>query len=86
MELGPQLGFFALFSILQLLSSIPIWLLIYDGRKQKNIKKSILYLVGFFGFIIIGNIALNTFGIWLAMAVPFLLVLFLVVSHLIKKS
>jgi hypothetical protein len=47
MELGPQLGFFALFSILQLLSSIPIWLLIYDGRKQKNIKKRINILLDF---------------------------------------
>ena len=44
-----------------------------DGYKQKNIRKGIIYILGFFGFVIIGTILLNLFGLYFAFSVPFLL-------------
>lgn len=72
--------------LLLLAGSTTIFIYIYDGYKQNNLKKGILYVLAFFGLFAIFKILLDYFGIWLAMASPLLLVLFLVVSYFARKQ
>ena len=67
-----NMGLFIILSFLELLSSIPIWLMLFDGHKQNNLKKGVFYVIGFFVFLIGGIFLINTFGICLAMFTPLL--------------
>lgn len=67
-------------------SSFPLILYLWDGKKEKNIKKGVYYIIGFFVFIIVGIIALNHLGIWLAMATPFIFLIIMLIKWLISKN
>ena len=62
--------------IIILMGSLTVFLYLYDGYKQKNIKKGVFYVFGFFIFSSILYLAISYLGIWFAIATPFLLALF----------
>ena len=72
--------------IIILMGSLTVFLYLYDGYKQKNIKKGVFYVFGFFIFSSILYLAISYLGIWFAIATPFLLALFLVISNFVKKT
>ena len=77
---------FIIFVGLITLIFIPIAFFVIAGYKKKDRKKAIIYAVGFFGFLIIGMILINTFGIWLAMFTPFIFFTFILVKWLMNEK
>lgn len=62
-----------LFLIFLIIPISPLAGYLIDGYKQKNIRKGILYILGFFGFLTAGTILVNLFGLYFAFSVPILL-------------
>jgi len=65
------------FIIFLSLVSIPLWLHIYDGYKQNDIKRGIVHIISFFILIVIFKILIKKYGIWLAISIPPLFFVFI---------
>jgi len=67
------------------ISSIPIWLLIYDGYKQNNMKKGIFHVILFIVLFLLLSVLINKFGIWLAVSIPPLFLVFIFIIFVKNK-
>jgi hypothetical protein len=72
--------------LLGLLGTLTVFIYIYDGYRQNNIKKGVYYVLGFFVFITLSIVLINTFRLWFAFVIPMLFLIFIVVKWLNGKS
>ncbi len=71
------LPFIATISVL----GFPVFFIFLDYHKKGNIHKAILYIVSFFGLLVIFKfILLPIFSIYIALVIPFLLIIYLFIS------
>lgn len=64
-------------NLLFFISTLPILFYLVDGYYEKNIKKGILYIIGFLLLIAVAVFCIHQIGFYIAILFPILLVVFL---------
>jgi hypothetical protein len=71
-------------TILSLLSIIPLLFYLVDGYFEQNLKKGILYILGFLVLGLITILILKTFSLKFVLLIPAILVIFVMINY--KKN
>lgn len=71
-------------TILSLLSIIPLLFYLVDGYFEQNLKKGILYILGFLVLGLITILILKTFSLKFVLLIPAILVIFAMINY--KKN
>ena len=82
MELAFSLILLFLFGIV----SIPLWLHLIDAYKQNNFKRGVIHIIGFVFFVILGSVLISYYGIWFAVSIPLIFLLFLIILVIKNKT
>jgi len=70
--------------ILSVLSIIPLLFYLVDGYFEQNLKKGILYILGFLVLGLITILILKTFSLKFVLLIPAILVIFVMINY--KKN
>lgn len=71
-------------TILSLLSIVPLLFYLVDGYFEQNLKKGILYILGFLVLGLITILILKTFSLKFVLLIPVILVIFILINY--KKN
>jgi hypothetical protein len=72
------------YTILSLLSIVPLFFYLVDGYFEQNIKKGILYVLGFLVLGLITILILKSFSLKFVSSIPMIILIFILINY--KKN
>ena len=72
------------YTILSLLSIVPLFFYLVDGYFEQNIKKGILYVLGFLVLGLITILILKSFSLKFVLSIPMIILIFILINY--KKN
>ena len=72
------------FTILSLLSIVPLFFYLVDGYFEQNIKKGILYVLGFLVLGLITILILKSFSLKFVSSIPMIILILILINY--KKN